>query len=240
MVQTYHSKSAVQALTFSRGPSMTARHVLRLFLFAIGSAVALPAAAGTGGKELFGRTCVVCHGAGAQGNPALGAPALAGQSAAYLERQLLAFKSGLRGANPQDTFGAQMRAASTALADAPSVASVAAYLAALPAPVVKPAAGANLRNGNNLYQGKCGACHGGRAEGIPAMSTPRLSGLEAAYLERQFRNFQHGVRGASREDKYGRQMAMMSNGTLPTAADVADVIAFMHTLGAARPAAAHP
>jgi cbb3-type cytochrome c oxidase subunit III len=211
---------------------MKAGHGLRLIACAIAAFATHSAGAATG-KEIFGTTCVACHGAGAQGNPSLGAPALAGQSAAYLERQLNDFRSGLRGANPQDSHGAQMRAASATLSDGKAIAAVAAYLAALPAPVVKPAANANLRNGNNFYQGKCGACHGGRAEGIASMSTPRLSGLDAAYITRQFHGFQQGLRGSSPQDRYGRQMAMMA-GTLPKESDLADVIAFIHAQGAAK------
>jgi cbb3-type cytochrome c oxidase subunit III len=211
---------------------MKAGHGLRLLACAIAAFATHPAHAATG-KQIFGTTCVACHGASAQGNPSLGAPALAGQSAAYLERQLNDFRSGLRGANPKDSFGGQMRAASATLTDGKAIAAVAAYLASLPAPVVKPAANANLRNGNNFYQGKCGACHGGRAEGIASMSTPRLSGLDAAYITRQFHGFQQGLRGSSPQDRYGRQMAMMA-GTLPKESDLADVIAFIHSQGAAK------
>jgi len=211
---------------------MKAGHGLRLLPCAF-LLLAAPLAGAATGKQIFATTCVACHGAAALGNPALGAPALAGQGAAYLERQLGDFRSGLRGANPGDTYGKQMRAVSATLSDARDIAAVAAYLASLPPPVVKPAAGANLRNGNNFYQGKCGACHGGRAEGIAAMSTPRLSSLDSAYITRQFHNFQKGLRGSSPNDRYGRQMAMMS-GTLPKDSDLADVIAFVHAQGAAK------
>lgn len=205
---------------------------MRLMLCVLAALVAQSSSAATG-KEIFGATCVACHGANALGNPAVGAPALAGQSAAYLERQLNDFRSGLRGANPKDSFGAQMRAASATLSDGKAIAAVAAYLASLPAPAVKPAANADLRNGNNFYQGKCGACHGGRAEGIASMSTPRLSSLDAAYITRQFHAFRQGTRGSNPQDRYGRQMAMMA-GTLPKDSDLADVIAFIHSLGAAK------
>jgi cytochrome c oxidase subunit 2 len=211
---------------------MKASHDWRLPLCAV-LAFAVQAAGAATGKEIFATTCAACHGAGAQGNPALGAPALAGQGAGYLERQLNDFRSGLRGSGPKDSFGNQMRAASATLADGKAIAAVSAYLASLPPPVVKPAANANLRNGNNFYQGKCGACHGGRAEGIASMSTPRLSGLDAAYLTRQFHNFRQGTRGSSPKDRYGRQMAMMA-GTLPKDSDLADVIAFIHAQGAAK------
>ena len=52
--------------------------------------------------------CVACHGAAGEGNAALQAPALAGQDAAYLERQLVNYKRKVRGGDPRDTLGAQM------------------------------------------------------------------------------------------------------------------------------------
>lgn len=53
--------------------------------------------------------CQTCHGERLQGNQSTGAPPLAGQSAAYLLRQLNAFRSGSRGKQPADTYGQQMR-----------------------------------------------------------------------------------------------------------------------------------
>ena len=44
------------------------------------------------GEKLFATTCVACHGAKAEGNSALQAPALAGQQADYLQRQLTQFR----------------------------------------------------------------------------------------------------------------------------------------------------
>ena len=92
-----------------------------------------------------------------------------------------------------------------------------------------PARG-NLHNGNNLYHGKCGACHGGAAEGNPALKAPRLAGLDAAYIKRQFAHFRDGVRGTDPQDVPGRQMAMMAK-TLPTERDLDDVIAFIQQQG---------
>ena len=129
-------------------------------------------------------------------------PALAGQQVTYLQRQLLNFRSGLRGSHKDDTYGAQMRAASQAvLRDEKAIAAVATYIAALPRTDVKPAGKFDARNGNNLYQGKCGACHGGQAEGNESLSAPRLAGLDVAYLKRQHRNFGKGLRGAQPQIK---------------------------------------
>jgi cytochrome c553 len=175
--------------------------------------------------------CSACHGSQGAGNTSLGAPAIAGQDAAYLQRQLQHFRAGRRGANRSDTYGAQMRAAGAAtLKDDAAVAAVAAYVAALPKTQPTAPVKGDLRNGNNLYHGKCGACHGGRAEGNPALNAPRLAGLDATYIKRQFSYFRDGVRGTDPKDVPGRQMAMMAR-TLPTERDLDDVIAFIHQQG---------
>ena len=174
--------------------------------------------------------CAACHGNKGEGNAALNAPAIAGQDAAYLERQLQNFRHRRRGAHKSDTFGAQMQAAVAMLADDAAIARVASYVAKLPKTVAAAPARGNLHNGNNLYQGKCGACHGGAAEGNAALKSPRLAGLDAAYLKRQFAHFRDGVRGTDPQDVPGRQMAMMAK-TVPAERDLDDIIAFIHTQG---------
>jgi cytochrome c oxidase subunit 2 len=79
------------------------------------------------GRKLY-QACAACHGAKAEGNSELQAPALAGQTDWYLVTQLERFQSGMRGSAPQDTQGAQMRAAVNALPDSTAVANVVAYL----------------------------------------------------------------------------------------------------------------
>lgn len=189
--------------------------------------MALPTLALAGAEALYA-PCAACHGAAAEGQPALGAPALAAQQEAYLQRQLRHFKEGVRGTHPDDEPGARMRATSATLTDS-AISELAAYLAALPAPPVAPGADADLRNGNNYYQANCGACHGSRAEGNPALHAPALAWLDTAYLERQFSNFQLGLRGKHPADRLGRQMSMMA-GTLPDEETLRDVIAFMQSL----------
>ncbi|HEY0686656.1 MAG TPA: c-type cytochrome [Steroidobacter sp.] len=181
------------------------------------------------GDKLFA-PCVACHGDKGQGNAALNAPAIAGQDAAYIERQLLNFRNRRRGVQESDVFGAQMQAAATALADDAAIAKVAGFVANLPKTVNAAPAPGNLHNGNNLYQGKCGACHGGAAEGNPALKAPRLAGLDASYIKRQFAYFRDGVRGTDPKDTPGRQMAMMAK-TLATERDLDDIIAFIHRQG---------
>lgn len=177
------------------------------------------------GAKLFA-PCVSCHGNKGEGNATLNAPAIAGQDAAYLERQLRNFRSDRRGTHKSDIFGVQMRTFAIALGDDATVAKLASFVANLPKTVSATPARGNLHNGKNLYNGNCGACHGGAAEGNPALKSPRLAGLDAAYIKRQFAHFRDGVRGTSSQDVPGRQMAMMAR-TLPNERDLDDVIAFI-------------
>jgi cytochrome c553 len=177
------------------------------------------------------QVCIACHGDAGQGNAAVGAPTLAGQGAAYLERQLKHFKSDIRGSDPRDTLGAPMKAMAATLDDA-DIPRMANYLSALPRPVPTAATTGDLKNGNNYYQSKCGACHGGQAEGNPGLNAPGLAWLDAAYLKHQYQNFQLGVRGEHPDDTYGRQMKMMAT-SLPTDKDLDDVIAYIQSLARA-------
>ena len=184
------------------------------------------AALAASGDKLFA-SCTSCHGSKAEGSATVNAPAIAGQDAAYVERQLRNFRSNRRGTHKSDSLGAQMRAVAAAtFADDAAVTQLATYISALPKTVPATPARGDLHNGNNLYQGKCGACHGGAAEGNPALKAPRLAGLDAAYLKRQFANFRDGMRGTDAQDMPGRQMAMMAK-TLATERDLDDVIAFI-------------
>jgi len=193
-------------------------------LLLIGAAASLAA-----GADNPLAACTACHGAKGEGIPALNAPAIAGQQAAYLERQLRNFRNARRGAHPSDTAGAQMRALAATLAD-DAVKKLAADIAALPGTQVASPATGDLHKGSNLYNGKCGTCHGGKAEGNPVLNAPRLAGLDAAYIKRQFTHFRDGARGTNPQDTPGRQMAMIAR-TLSSERDLDDVIAFIHQLG---------
>ena len=178
------------------------------------------------GEKLYG-SCVACHGAGGEGNAAMKSPALGGQNEAYLVRQLNHFKAGTRGADAADIPGAQMRTMAATLADDAAVGDVAAYIAGLPiAKRAEDPAQADLRNGENQYNGSCGACHGGAAQGNVGLSAPRLAGLGSAYLKRQYQNFGSGVRGSHPDDRLGKQMQMMAT-MLGTEKDLDDVLAFI-------------
>lgn len=84
------------------------------------------------GRTLYA-TCSACHGSKAEGNSALNAPALAGQTDWYLVRQLERFRAGERGFAAEDAAGTTMRAAAAALADIRAVNDLVAYINTLSA-----------------------------------------------------------------------------------------------------------
>ncbi|WP_065257342.1 c-type cytochrome [Pseudomonas bananamidigenes] len=166
---------------------MKVRITLGVLLFALilDAHAEVPAQAGT---------CVACHGADGQGNPALGAPRLAGQQAVYLETQLQNFKSGRRGYDVRDTHGTQMRAIASPLSDS-DMQSLAGYFSSQTLTGKRKAAPSDEPHGQALYQATCSACHGPKGEGFAHLKTPNLGILDSAYIERQLEHFAQGLRG---------------------------------------------
>ena len=82
------------------------------------------------GKALY-MTCQACHGADAKGNDLLNAPSLLNQHDWYHVAQLHKFKKGIRGGNPEDITGSQMRPMSMVLADDQAIKDVVAYIQSL-------------------------------------------------------------------------------------------------------------
>lgn len=179
------------------------------------------------GQALYA-PCAGCHGAEGQGNRDMNAPKLAGMPAWYVERQLQYFKSGARGAHPDDTLGQQMRAFAALLADRKAMADVAAYVQSLPDRLTPPTVDGSVARGARIYR-TCGACHGADGQGVQAANAPRLAGMSDWYLVRQLHNFRQDVRGRHAQDLYGWQMAEMAR--IPVDDDaVNDVVAYINTL----------
>ncbi|MBT3479877.1 MAG: cytochrome c [Opitutales bacterium] len=84
----------------------------------------------TNGQALYA-VCQACHGPDGKGNDLLNAPSLLNQYDWYQLTQLKNFKSGIRGTNPQDITGAQMRPMSMILADEQAMKDVIAYIQTL-------------------------------------------------------------------------------------------------------------
>jgi len=81
--------------------------------------------------EQYYATCAACHGQKGEGNQQLSAPPLAAGSDWYMKTQLSNFKAGVRGANPNDGMGAQMRGMSFTLPDDQAILDVIAYIETL-------------------------------------------------------------------------------------------------------------
>lgn len=170
--------------------------------------------------------CQSCHQADGAGNAELAAPALAGQDADYLARQLVNFQQGWRGKDPRDVQGQSMLAIAASVQD---VAAVAAYFKQLPVSKPSGEVSGDLQKGRTIYVGNCGSCHGGNAQGNPAFAAPSLLGQHSSYLLRQLEHFKNGVRGVEKADKPGRQMAMMAK-TLNSTEEMNQVIAYIQSL----------
>lgn len=96
----------------------------------------VPAPTVTGGDTASGRAryqgiCITCHLDDGKGNEALGAPPLTHQYDWYMMSQIAKFKSGMRGAHPEDIMGAQMAAMSNTLEDSAAIRDVIAYIRTL-------------------------------------------------------------------------------------------------------------
>jgi len=182
----------------------------------------------TKGKAAYA-VCAACHGANGMGNKALNAPRIAGQEPWYLERQLKNYKGGIRGADPKDTYGMQMRPMALTLANDQAISNMVAYLSSMPmsAPAASSVKG-DVVSGKTAYM-ICQACHGPTGGGNKALNSPRLTGLQDWYIVRQLKNFKSGARGTKAGDTYGMQMRPMAL-TLTTDAAINNVAAYIATL----------
>ena len=220
------------ALPMSRG---IARQIMRTLvptgLLLLISLLAGPSAQAAGdiekGKTLY-NICTACHGPNAEGNPALNAPANAGQDPWYLTRQLKNFRVGIRGAHPDDTFGAQMRPMAMLLANEQDIADVVAYLTSMSMPDPAQTVEGDVESGKKAFA-TCIPCHGEFGQGAQALDAPRLSNQHDWYLVRQLENFKAGIRGSHQNDIYGAQMRIMAQ-MLQTDDQVRAVAAYIATI----------
>jgi cytochrome c oxidase subunit 2 len=192
-----------------------------------GQVASVAAAAAKGGDALW-TTCTACHGAQGEGNMAMQAPALINQDSWYLKRQLQHFKSGVRGAEPGDTAGAQMAAIAAGLPDDAAIDAVVKAIGSLSRSVPASTVNGDAVLGRDHYDMVCGACHGPGAQGNVLLNAPRLAGIDDWYLVKQYNNFAQGLRGSHPEDKFGRQMQMMSK-ALPDEKVINDVFAYIQS-----------
>lgn len=135
--------------------------------------------------------CAACH--GADGNSVVPQwPNLAGQHAAYLERQVQLIKSNARQVP-------EMMAIAAGLTDA-DIRNLAAYYASQ-TPEVGVADASMVDAGRRLYQAgnaetgvpACMACHGPVGEGNPLSGYPVLAGQKSVYTAGMLNKFRDGM-----------------------------------------------
>jgi cytochrome c oxidase subunit II len=190
-------------------------------------ASAQPAGDAAAGKPLY-TACAACHGAQAEGNPAVHAPKLSGQGSWYLKRQLQYFKAGVRGAHEKDEFGKMMAPMAATLKDDTAIDNVVAYIKTLPDQPAAPTVKKTVANGQRAYV-TCAACHGAQGQGAQATNAPRLAGMSDWYLITQLNNFKRGIRGAHPKDLYGPQMAAMA-AILADEQATSDLVAYINNI----------
>lgn len=114
-------------------PDEQATHDLAAYITSLEGGAPKPEVKGdaAAGKAHYAKVCAACHGDNARGKPELKSPALVGQNDWYVVAQLEKFKSGLRGADPKDVTGQQMKGVVATLPDEQALKDVAAYIATL-------------------------------------------------------------------------------------------------------------
>lgn len=180
------------------------------------------------GKEVF-QTCVPCHNADGSGNPAVGAPNIAGMKQWYVQAELQKFRSGARGMQFNDVEGMRMRPMSLTLSSDADVEAVARYVESLRLVPHPPTIKGDAQSGDTQFHTICAACHGDNGQGNADLKAPRLAGIDDWYLAAELRKFRTNVRGNNPKDIEGRMMRPMARGLANDEA-VRDVVAYIATL----------
>jgi len=154
-------------------------------------------------------SCISCHGPDGLGSEAIHAPPIAGQRAAYLEAQLLAFSSGERGAHNADIWARQMALMAKPLSDS-DISSLAFFLSrqrGWAVPAVKadqPPTGFAV----------CGSCHGEKPSSAEDLDVPQVWGMPSEYLFRQLVAYRDGTRGQRASEGPSNVMSQIMNSSM--------------------------
>jgi cytochrome c oxidase subunit 2 len=186
-----------------------------------------PSANATAGAASYA-VCAACHGPQGEGQAALNAPKIAGQSAWYLRQSLNNYRNGVRGADPNDTYGLQMAPMAATLVSDTAVDNVVAHIQTFPDSPAPATIEGDVENGADSYR-VCAYCHGADGMGIQAMNAPRLAGMTDWYIERQLNLFRNDIRGTHPSDFYGFQMSFMAKALRDEQA-IRDLVAYINTL----------
>ncbi len=179
------------------------------------------------GHELYD-ACKSCHKVGGEGDITLGAPQIAGLPASYVATQLKNFRTGMRGAHPDDYEGLRMRPMSRQMKNDEEVAIVTDYVSKMKAGKVTPTlSGGNVEAGKATYA-LCATCHGPAGLGMETTHAPPLAGQADWYIVAQLKKFKAGMRGTMAGDTMGATMRPMSM-TIPDEQAMKNVAAYIAT-----------
>lgn len=178
------------------------------------------------GQAIASSVCVACH--GVDGNsPTAAFPKVAGNSQAYLLKQLKDFKPQPDG-KPAVRQNPVMAGIVASLSEADMI-NVAAYLATQTPKEGVARNAATVALGQKIYRGgiadkgvpACASCHGPTGQGVPTQY-PRLSGQWADYTVAQLQAF---AQGARKNDVMGVIASKLSD---KESKAVADYVAGLH------------
>lgn len=178
-------------------------------------------------ESVYQAACASCHGERGEGKRELMAPPVANLAGWYVREQVGKYRSGLRGSEPRDVFGLQMRAAVVELSEE-EVEEAMAEIGRFPF-VVPDRAEGDVARGAVLYRDYCMECHRYNGHGELTFKSAQLVGLPEWYLSAQLEKFRGGLRGYHPDDERGRRMRDMTLRPAD-AEEVADIIAFVTTL----------
>ncbi|MFT3907330.1 MAG: c-type cytochrome [Steroidobacteraceae bacterium] len=142
------------------------------------------------GAQLFATPCASCHGPDAAAVSDGSVPALAGQRASVVIRQLLDYRNSRRWDLRMENFSDSHH-----LPTAQDIADVAGFVAQLtPAANTGVGNGRYVQRGQQQFQRRCASCHGAQGEGSETAAVPRLAAQHYAYLLRQMHDAVEGRR----------------------------------------------
>lgn len=174
--------------------------------------------------------CTVCHGSGGQGKIDVKAPKIARLPSFYVATQLIKFRDGIRGSDPDDTAGQQMAKVVSSDFTDDEIVSLAGFISKFPDVGTLVTITGNEQSGMALYS-VCASCHGLKAEGMSSIGAPPLAGYSDWYLVEQIRKFKKGLRGKHpMESSQAKAMALWSK-TMPNDRDIESVVAYINLLG---------
>ncbi len=160
--------------------------------------------------KIFQQVCANCHGEKGEGKEELKAPSIGGLPNWYVAEQTEKFRSGLRGAHPEDIYGQQMRAITLALTPE-QVKDASRYNEKLPAGKTQQRGNkASIDRGRYIFANRCMACHRYNGTGEIVFHSAPLISLNIEYLERQLKKYRNGWRGNDESDLYGKKMIDMA------------------------------